>query len=355
MSYTLWSLFVFFSGAIWAAQPVNPNNPWGLNPPDPVISTLNTGNVLDVQSFVSADGKYITFGKLSGQQSDLKDMFVENIQALAKTGYVRGWRPTFITMLPGEWLGKIDSVSSSTGKPFALNIGGKDLGTFRGNQLENCQVSNFSFIPDGRVVFNLTWTEIGKNPRKTVLGKVVGATVEKVVTISAIMGPEGNSMVGMYAGPEATDRGPIELRRKAPELPSSMQASWIADARDCNPVWRSSSNKANLSVTFGADSSKGSMPQLRTMKIHPLALDEKSGQFVCTVELQRQEDKTLTRGILNGILEPDGQKIRASIDCGFRMRGQLRFSRDPNPPAETPAPVVPKARPLGVGPMVLPR
>jgi hypothetical protein len=91
------------------------------------------------------------------------------------------------------------------------------------------------------------------------------------------------------------------------------------------------------------------------MKIHPLALDEKSGQFVCTVEIQRLEDKTLTRGILNGVLEPDGQKIRASIDCGFRMRGQLRFTRDPNPPAEPQTPVGPKPRPLGVGPMVMPR
>jgi hypothetical protein len=355
MVYPLRFLLVLLSGALVAAVPVDPLNPWGRNPLDPVISTLNTGNVLDVQPYVSADGKYITFGRLSGQQSDLKDMFVENIEALAKMGYVRAWRPTFLTMLPGEWSGKIDSISSSTGKPFALNIGGKDLGTFRGNQLENCKVSNFSFIPDGRVVFNLTWTEVGKNPRKTVLGKVVGATVERVVTISAIMGPEGNSLVGMYAGPEATDRGPIELRRKAPELPSSMQASWIADARDCNPVWRSSSNKANLSVTFGAGSTTGIMPQMRTMKIHPLALDEKSGQFVCTVEIQRLEDKTLTRGILNGVLEPDGQKIRASIDCGFRMRGQLRFTRDPNPPAEPQTPVGPNPRPLGVGPMVMPR
>lgn len=337
-----------------AAQPVDPVNPWDRNPPDPVISTLNTGNVLDVQPFGSADGKYITFGRLSGQKSDLKDMFVENIEALAKMGYVRAWRPTFLTMLPGEWSGKIDSISSSTGKPFALNIGGKDLGTFRGNQLEKCQVSNFSFIPDGRVVFNLTWTEVGKNPRKTVLGKIVGATIDRVVTISAIMGPDGHSLVGMYAGPEANDRGPIELRRLAPGIPSSLQGAWIADARECNPVWRSS-DKANLSLIFGSEASRGTMPQIKTMKVHPLALDAKSGQFVCTVELQRQEDKTLTRGILNGVLEPDGQKIRASIDCGFRMRGQLRFIRDPNPPAEPQTPVGPKLRPLGVGPMVMPR
>lgn len=306
------------AGTLFSVNPVNPINPWGANLPDPVIGTLTTGNVLDVQPFVSGDGKYITFGNINSQQTGLKDMFTEDIEAFsARTGYVRSWNPTGVAILPGEWSGKLDYDTK-----VKLNLGNKDVGLFKSYRIEKCYVNSFNF-QSGKIIFTLNWNELGKNPRKTYLGKTLGEYVPRQVTINGIIGADGNSFVGTYSGPDESS-GKIELVRESPEFPYYFNGDWTSDARECHYTWRSSS-MATLNITINNKSSKCSLSLLKSFNIYPLVFDNKTRRFVCTVEIQRYEDKVKTRGIINGIFDPSLEKFRANIDCGTKMRGQLVF------------------------------